>query len=204
MLAHHYEAALDLARAAGGETAPLAGRARAAFAAAGDRAISMNAFAAAVAHYRRTLELTDKEDAGLLLRYGIARFFDTTTGEAELSRAVELLLAAGDLERAAEAQVPLTELASIAGDRDLTDERLERAEELAAALPVSRAKAYVLSTVSRFRMLFGPARGGHSHGRRGHRHRARARRGRHSRPCARPTSARRKGTQARSRPVRPT
>jgi tetratricopeptide (TPR) repeat protein len=141
--------------AAGGDAAHLGERARAAFRAAGDRAISLNAFSPAVAHYRRALELADGEDARLLLRYGLARFLDTATGEDELLRAVERLLAEGDAEGAAEAQVVLVELAWISGNRDLTDERLERAEEIAAELPVSRAKAYALSTVSRFRMLSG-------------------------------------------------
>jgi tetratricopeptide (TPR) repeat protein len=157
LLAHHYAAALDLVRASGGDAEPLTERARAAFHAAGDRAISLNAFASAVAHYRRALELTEEEDPHLLLRYGLARFVDTTTGEPELLRAVELLLTAREQEPAAEGQVALVELAWIGGDRDLTDERLEQLEEMTAGLPLSRAKAYALSTVSRYRMLSGRA-----------------------------------------------
>jgi class 3 adenylate cyclase/tetratricopeptide (TPR) repeat protein len=157
LLAHHYAAALDLVRAAGGDATPLGERARAAFHAAGDRAISLNAFAPAVAHYGRALELTEDEDPHLLLRYGRARFLDTTTGEPELSRAVDTLLEAGEPEPAAEGQIALVELAWIAGNRDLTDERLEQLEEMTAGLPPSRPKAYALSTVSRFRMLSGRA-----------------------------------------------
>ena len=130
-------------------------RARAAFRTAGDRALSLNAFAAAVGHFSRALELTDEEDPRLLFRYGSARFHSTETGEVELVRAVEGLLAAGDVEAAAEAQVILVELAWKRGDRDASDARLARAEQIAAGLPPSRAKAYVLSTVSRFRMLAG-------------------------------------------------
>jgi class 3 adenylate cyclase/tetratricopeptide (TPR) repeat protein len=155
LLAHHYASALDLARAAGGDAAPLADRALAAFRAAGDRALSLNSYASAVAHYERALELADEEDPWLLLRYGLARLNATRTGEAELSRAAEGLLAAGDTEAAAEAQIALVELAWFSGDRALTDARLQRIEELAAGLPTSRAKAYALSTVSRFRMLSG-------------------------------------------------
>ena len=153
LLAHHYAAALDLVRAAGGDAAPLAERAQAAFRAAGDRAISLNAFPAAVAQYGRALELAGDEDPQLLLGYGLARFLDTTTGEPELLRAVELLLAAGEPEPAADGQIALVELAWIAGNRDLTDERLEQLEAMTAGLPRSRAKAYALSTASRFRML---------------------------------------------------
>jgi class 3 adenylate cyclase/tetratricopeptide (TPR) repeat protein len=155
LLAHHYASALDLTRAAGGDAAPLADRAGTAFRAAGDRALSLNAFASAVAHYRRALELAGEDDASLLFRYGLARFHDSETGEDELGRAVEELLAFGDAEAASEAQVILVELAWKRGERDLADQRLERAEEIAGGLPVSRAKAYVLSTVSRFRMLAG-------------------------------------------------
>jgi class 3 adenylate cyclase len=155
MLAHHYASALDLARAAGADLGPLAERARAAFRAAGDRALSLNAFAGAVAHYERALELTEEEDAWLLFRYGVALFSVGSTGDDELSRAVELLLEAGDPETAAEAQIPLVVLAWNRGDRDLTDARLARAEEIAAGLGVSRAKAHVLATASRYRMLAG-------------------------------------------------
>ncbi|MEX0673647.1 MAG: adenylate/guanylate cyclase domain-containing protein [Gaiellaceae bacterium] len=155
MLAHHYGAAVDLLRAAGRDTAPLSERAGEAFRAAGDRALSLNAFASAMAHYERALELTEGDDPSLLFRYGLARFHAGETGEDELARAVEGLLAADDGETAAEAQVVLVELAWKRGDRATADERLERAETMAAGLPVSRAKAHVLSTVSRYRMLGG-------------------------------------------------
>jgi class 3 adenylate cyclase len=155
MLAFHYAAAVDLARASGGDVGPLAERARAAFQSAGHRGLSLNAFAAAVAHYERALELSDREDPSLLFRYGVARFHSTETGEDELLRALDGLLAAGDPEAAAEAQALLVELAWKRGDRAETDARLARAEEIAAGLPRGRAKAYVLSTVSRFRMLAG-------------------------------------------------
>jgi class 3 adenylate cyclase len=153
MLAHHYAAALDLARAAGADAGPLAERARAAFRAAGDRALSLNAFASAVAHYERALELSEEEDPQLLLRYGVALNQHAERGEEQLTRALEGLLAGGEAEAAAEAQVILVELAWKRGDRATTDERLERLWELAAGLPPSRAKAWALSTVSRYRML---------------------------------------------------
>ncbi|MBD0337921.1 MAG: AAA family ATPase [Thermoleophilia bacterium] len=153
LLAHHYAAALDLARAAGADTAVLADRAREAFRAAGDRALALNAFAAAVGHYERALERSDEEDAQLLLHYGMAVFHSAEEGEEELLRAVALLRAAGDLESAAEAQVYLVELAWKRGDRAETDRRLACAEEVADGLPLSRAKVAVLSTVSRYRML---------------------------------------------------
>jgi class 3 adenylate cyclase/tetratricopeptide (TPR) repeat protein len=155
LLAHHYASALDLTRAAGGDAAPLADRAGTAFCAAGDRALSLNAFASAVAHYGRALELAGEDDASLLFRYGVARFHSAEEGEDELSRSVEALLAAGDAESAVEAQVLLVELAWKRGDRQTTDERLEQVERIASGLETSRAKAYALSTASRFHMLAG-------------------------------------------------
>jgi class 3 adenylate cyclase/tetratricopeptide (TPR) repeat protein len=155
MLAHHYAAALDLARAAGADAMQLSERARAAFRAAGDRALSLNAFASAVAHYERALELLTEDDPVLLFRYGTALFHHAERGEEELGRALEALLAAGEVEAAAEAQVLLVELAWKRGDRQETDRRLASAEEIATGLPVSRARVAVLSTVSRYRMLAG-------------------------------------------------
>ena len=155
MLAHHYTAALDLVQAAGGDAAPLVEGAREAFRAAGDRALSLNGFAVAVAHYRRALELSGEDDPRLLFRYGHALFHHAEEGEPELLRAVEGLLSAGEPEPAAEAQVVLVELAWKRGDRETADARLERAEQIASELATSPAKAYVLSTVSRFRMLAG-------------------------------------------------
>jgi len=155
MLAHHYAAALDLARAAGAETGPLGERAAGAFRAAGDRAFSLNAFDAAAAHYQRVVELAGDEDPLLLYRYGFSLFNVFGTGEQELSRAVEGALAAGDRELAAEAQIQLAVQAWNRGDRALTDARLTVAEEIAAGLAESRAKAHVLATASRYQMLAG-------------------------------------------------
>jgi class 3 adenylate cyclase/tetratricopeptide (TPR) repeat protein len=156
MLAHHYAAALDLARATGADPGPLVERARLAFRAAGDRAFSLNAFDAAVAHYRRVLELAEEGDhPTLFYRYGFALFSVFGTGAEELARAVEGGLATGDLETAVEAQISLVVHAWNRGDRALADAHLERAEELAAGLAASRAKAHVLAAVSRYRMLAG-------------------------------------------------
>ena len=155
MLAHHYAAALDLARAIGTDPGPLVERARLAFRAAGDRAFSLNAFDAAVAHYQRVVELAEEADPTLFYRYGFALFSVFGTGAEELARAVDGGLAAGDLETAVEAQISLVTQAWNRGDRELADAHLERAEELAAGLTASRAKAHALATVSRYRMLAG-------------------------------------------------
>ena len=155
MLAHHYAAALDLARAAGAETGPLGERAGAAFRAAGDRALLLNAFEAAAVHYQRVVELTGEDDPLFLYRYGFALFSVFGAGEEQLSRAVDGALAAGDPETAAEAQIQLAVSAWNRGDRELTDARLAVAEEIADGLTESRAKAHVLETASRYQMLAG-------------------------------------------------
>ena len=147
LLAHHYLAAIEYDRPHE--------RAAAALREAGDRALALNAFASAAAHYRRALELAGDEDPWLLFHYVTALFHHAEQGEEEAERAVEGLLAAGDVATAAEAQVLFIELAWKRGDRDETDRRLARAEELVANLPASAAKAWVLSTVSRYRMLAG-------------------------------------------------
>ena len=58
MIAHHYLAALELARSAGQETSELAERARLALGEAGDRALALNAFAPAMQFYSAALGLT--------------------------------------------------------------------------------------------------------------------------------------------------
>jgi tetratricopeptide (TPR) repeat protein len=106
-------------------------------------------------HYQRVLELPGEEDPLLLYRYGFALFSVFGTGDQELSRAVEGALAAEDRELAAEAQAQLAVNAWNRGDRELTDARLAVAEEIAAGLSVSRAKAHVLATAARYQMLAG-------------------------------------------------
>src|SRR5439155_1861258 len=64
MLAHHYLAAVDYARAAGREDGKLVEPARHALRDAGDRAYVLNAFAAAARFYERAAELWPSENAG--------------------------------------------------------------------------------------------------------------------------------------------
>src|SRR5438477_9196774 len=76
MLAHHYASALELARAAGTEMPDLAPRARAHFRAAGDRAMSLNAYTTAARFYEDALALYREEHGServeLLFRFGRA------------------------------------------------------------------------------------------------------------------------------------
>jgi tetratricopeptide (TPR) repeat protein len=157
VLAHHYLAALEYARATGQDVGPIAERARIAIRNAGDRAASLNAFDAAARFYASALDLTPPdapERPKLLLGYGEAQ---TQGGagdaEATLNQAVRALIAAGDREGAARAEILFADLKWMRGTRDLADEHLTRAVELLEHSSPSPSKARVLSEVSRYHML---------------------------------------------------
>jgi tetratricopeptide (TPR) repeat protein len=155
-LAHHYLAALELARASGQPTDELEDRARFALREAGDRATALNAFDAAARSYGTALELWPIEDAErprLLLAYGTALALGAESGETELAAAASGLVEAGDREHAADAEILLADAAWRAGRRDEADGHLERAVELVRDVDASPTKARVLSEVSRYHLL---------------------------------------------------
>jgi class 3 adenylate cyclase/tetratricopeptide (TPR) repeat protein len=156
MLAHHYVSALEYARAAGRPTNELAGPARSALREAGDRASAVYAFAAAVRFYDAALELWSDEEPGrpqLLLRYGRALWAADTGGLETLLEASDELVASGDHESAAEAEVLLARIEWFRGHRDRADSHLERAADLVKDAPRSRSKAVVLGALTRFHLL---------------------------------------------------
>jgi tetratricopeptide (TPR) repeat protein len=159
MLAHHYSSALELARAAGADTAALEGRARLALVEAGDRAYALSAFPTARRFYAAALEVWPDDEPpspALLVRYG--RILNSLAlGEASglLEQAVEVALADGDRGTAAEAETLLCEMHWLMGRRDDAFEHLRVAEKLVENEPSSYAKAYVLANASRFWMLAG-------------------------------------------------
>ena len=158
MLAHHYLSALDLAHAANQDAADLALRARPALEGAGDRALALNAFAAAAGFYRAALGLWPQDATGqrarLLFQLALALGGAGEDGDgAALEQARSALIAAGDRARSAEAEARLGELWWLKGDRDRAFEHLRRAQELVGAEPASAAKAYVLSELARSQML---------------------------------------------------
>jgi predicted ATPase/class 3 adenylate cyclase len=153
MLAHHYGSALEYARAAGQDTTEMTRRGRLAFMAAGDRASSLNAHAAAVRFYAAALALhpaDDPERPDALFRYGRALVRSERAGADELAEAREGLLANGDRERAAAADVLLSALLLGAGERERAHTHLIRAATLLEGAAASPAKAYVLSQTARF------------------------------------------------------
>ena len=159
MLAHHYVCALDLHRAAGHAIdAAFAERALAALRDAGDRAYSLNAYAAAAGFYASALELAvpgTLECARLRFTVGRARHMAGDSDEDLLASASADLLACGDPETAAEAEAVLTELTWLRGDADEAMRHLDRARALVDGQDASRVRALVVSTGSRYLMLAG-------------------------------------------------
>ena len=163
LVAHHYSAALELARAAGQNTADLTARTRLALRAAGDRAIAVNAYAAAAAYYRDALALSPadgEERPQLLFQYARALHVSADDRSADaLEEALKALLAVGDREAAAEAEVFLMLVWWHRGQRDEASAHLARAQELAGEAP-SPATARVLASVARIRSIGGEPKEG--------------------------------------------
>jgi len=158
LLAHHYLAALELARAGGKPAHEVEPRARLALRDAGERALALNAFAQAKRFFAAALELCPRDDPErpqLLFRHGKVQALAEEAGDGALAAAADVLVAVGDRETAAEAEVLLAELAFFRGEGDLADEHLARAAKLTAGLTPSRSTAYVLSSLARSRMLAG-------------------------------------------------
>jgi DNA-binding SARP family transcriptional activator/class 3 adenylate cyclase len=158
LLAHHWQAALQFARAAGQETAALADRARVALREAGNRSLQLNAFAAAARWYAAALDLWPADHAErprLLLRLGEARVHTEQAGGELLEEAHDGLLAQGDREGAAEAEALLGRLLWRQGQGEPGIEHDRRAVALLADAPPSRAKAAVLVNLANTLMMRG-------------------------------------------------
>jgi DNA-binding SARP family transcriptional activator len=158
LLAHHYATALEAAKVAGQDTATLVEPARLALQEAGDRALALHAFAAAVRWYAAALELSDPNDPArpqLLFRLGRAHFHAEQAGSNLLAEARDALLADGDRESAAEAEAMLGKLAWWRGEGERGIEHDQRAAELLTDAPPSRPKAAVLVELAGLLMVAG-------------------------------------------------
>jgi class 3 adenylate cyclase len=148
-LAYHYLQALELAEAAGLDTAALGESARNALRDAGDRAAALYAADAAERFYDAALRLwpeDDAERADLLFRRAVPVGHHVGGGDPErLAEARDALLAAGDNARAAEAEMLISQSFWIQGRRDLSDEHSERAATLLGNTPPSRSGVWVLA-----------------------------------------------------------
>ena len=150
MLAHHWQAALQLAQAAGQENQDLVGRTRLALRAAADRAFSLHALGAAERYYTEALALwpaADPDRPDLLFRRArVLHAAGDDRREHALVEARDALLEAGDQEAAGEAEAMLARAAWYAGRREEVFRHLQSAEKLVGDAPASAAKARVLAT----------------------------------------------------------
>jgi class 3 adenylate cyclase/tetratricopeptide (TPR) repeat protein len=156
LLAHHYGEALELARAARGDTSALEEPARRALRDAGDRALTLGAFQQAQQFYERALAVwpaDDPERPRVQYRRARAYFHGVDETRSDLiEEARDALIAAHDHETAAEATVLLAWSVRSAGRASEAVEFARAAAELLENAPPSAAKTFVLANWAR--MLF--------------------------------------------------
>jgi class 3 adenylate cyclase len=153
LLAHHYSAVLEYSE----PDANLVARAARALGEAGDRALALNAYTAAAGFYRRALDLPGTERRGELL-FGLGSALSALADPAAaeiLAEASNMLVQAGDMETAAEAECVLAQMAFDTGDASGVSRHVGRAVELVRGRPPSYAHARALSQSARFQMLGG-------------------------------------------------
>ena len=158
LLAHHYLSALELARAAGRDTADLEGPSRLALRGAGDRALGLGAFAAAERAYEAAVELWPEDDlelAMVLYQYGRALYLHKDAGADVLGRARDLLLEQGDVETAAVAELHIGDMVWRRGEGKKAQGHFDRAESLIDGRPPSTEVARAKAHLSRYLMVTG-------------------------------------------------
>jgi class 3 adenylate cyclase/tetratricopeptide (TPR) repeat protein len=157
LLAHHYLAAVELAGAAGIDVGPIRERARDACLEAGERATSLNSFAAARRFYTWALELSPPDDPKrpyVVLAAARDMQYEAPREKRELlTDAIDAFLATDDREAAAEARMLFAGYLWNDGDSARAEEEIREAVELLAAEPPSPVKAAVLAQRSRYAML---------------------------------------------------
>ena len=158
LLAHHWQAAYQYARASRQPTSELALSARLALRAAGDRALSLNDFEGADRWYSAALELWPHDDPDrplLLLRLGEAQVQGAAKGDAFLEEAANGLLADGDVERAAEAYRLRALLIGRQGQTATARDLYQQALTLLSDRGPSKVRAAVLGELARLLFLTG-------------------------------------------------
>jgi class 3 adenylate cyclase/tetratricopeptide (TPR) repeat protein len=161
LLAHHYAAALELARAARADTPELLVSARTALARAGARAYALGAFPGAVRFYRDALALAppgDPDRGELLLAAGRALRIAEDGGDNELTEAAALFEQTEERELAAEAETALADAHWRAGRHADAVTHLDRALAHVDGLTGSRARAFVLAEAARVHSVAGDER----------------------------------------------
>ena len=153
LLAHHYLAALEYSES----DDELGARAARALGEAGDRALKLNAYATAAGFYRRAIELSPGEERGQLL-FGLGSALSALADPAaaeRLAEASDMLVRAGDMDTAAQAECDLAQMSFDTGDAPGVNRHVDRAVELMRGRPPSAAHARALSQAARFQMLGG-------------------------------------------------
>ena len=142
-------------------TGRLVDRVRRSLRESGDRAMALNDLTAARRSYQEALDLWprgDPERPSLLLDLGRTLLTLESDGADVLGEARDGLLALGDDERAAEAEMMLGELDWISSRWDDAETHFQRAATLVADHAASRATARVIGGLARFRMIGGANR----------------------------------------------
>jgi class 3 adenylate cyclase/tetratricopeptide (TPR) repeat protein len=159
LLAHHYQRALELGRAAGvQEDSAVVERTRESLRAAGERALALSAYASAERFFADALALVPPGDPArprLLLQRARALFEAGGAGLDLLTEAIEEFRAAGDVKGEAEAAAVAARFSWFAGDRSATDSYIEHALNAVAGRPASRARALAMAHQTGFLMLDG-------------------------------------------------
>jgi hypothetical protein len=157
LLAYHYGEALELARAAHVDISALEEPARRALRNAGDRAWGLYAYAAALRYYEGALADWPEDDPDrpqLLYRRALAHYLVVDDRRIDLlEEARDALLAAGDRETAAEAEIFCAWATRLGGRPDEAVKRTLAAAGLLESAPPSHAKAFVVAHRARF-LLF--------------------------------------------------
>ena len=156
LVAHHYAAALELARAAGTADSALEGDARLSFVRAGDRSYRLGAFPAALRFYTDALELPAGEVERALVRFAHARARLHAEGDRSgLADVCEVLAAVGQTDAAAEAAAVAANAAWRAGRSAEAEELLNRALSQGWGTEVSAGRAALLAEQSRMAAFAG-------------------------------------------------
>jgi hypothetical protein len=163
LLAFHWGSSLELTRAAGQDTRELETPARLAFRAAGERAFAVYAYPRAAAYFAEALALwphDSPERPQLLYRRASALHIATDdTALAALEEARDALIAVGDNDRAAEAELFISRIWWERGRGDDAKSHHQWAEQLSGGTS-SPATARVLAFAARLRVVGGePAEG---------------------------------------------
>ncbi|MFI5282039.1 MAG: ATP-binding protein [Candidatus Dormibacterales bacterium] len=156
LLAHHYLEALEYARAAGRDTAPLVGPAKRALRHAGERALALGAYQTATRYFHAAIDIAAENDpdrAELLFGQGSAQYWWDGTGEDLLAEAVTRLRRSERFETAARAALLASRVAWARGDRDAVDAWLVEVNALLQGLPDSIVRTEALVVRSGFHMV---------------------------------------------------